>query len=66
MFHIFYHCPALSNESLNNILAMCANATSYTGTKTLAYIGISETQATTCQGLSNYQDFINAGWTTGY
>ena len=65
MTRMFSSCPSLSNESLNNILTMCINATSYTGTKTLAYIGLSSTQRTTCQSLSNYQDFINAGWTTG-
>ena len=64
---MFTSCTNLSNESLNNILAMCANTTSaYTQTKTLNYIGLTSAQATTCQGLSNYQDFIDAGWTTGY
>ena len=62
----FSACVSLSNEGLNNILAMCIGATSWTGTKTLAYIGLDNTQATTCQGLSNYQAFLNAGWTTGY
>lgn len=62
----FKSCGYLTNDSLNNIMQMCINATSYTGTKTLANIGLTSTQATTCQGLSNYQDFINAGWTTGY
>ena len=45
---------------------MCANATSYTGTKTLAYIGLTSEQATKCQSLSNYSAFTAAGWTTGY
>ena len=62
----FYNCPKLSNDSLNNILQMCINATSYTGTKTLEEIGLTSTQATTCQSLSNYQAFLDAGWTTGY
>lgn len=62
----FSNCSSLSNESLNNILAMCINATNYTGTKTLKYIGLTSTQATICQGLSNYQAFLDAGWTTGY
>lgn len=62
----FYNCTALSTESLNNILAMCANATNYGGTKTLQSIGLTSAQATTCQGLSNYQAFLDAGWTTGY
>lgn len=66
-FHnTFYLCPNLSNESLNNILAMCIGATSYTGTKTLAYIGLSSTQAETCQTLSNWDAFVATGWSTGY
>lgn len=63
---MFSGCTSLSNESLNNILAMCTNATSYTRTKTLKYIGLTSTQATTCQSLSNYSAFTAAGWTTGY
>ena len=59
-------CPKLDDNSLNSILLMCANATSYTGTKTLRYLGITSAEATTCQSLSNYQAFVNAGWTTGY
>lgn len=69
MQYMFGECPNLSNVSLNNILQMCVNATAFInqGTNlTLKYIGLSQAQATICQGLSNYQDFINAGWTTGY
>ena len=66
MDSMFVDCTSLSDESLNNILAMCKNATSYTGTKTLAYIGLSEEQATKCTTLSNYSAFTSAGWTTGY
>ncbi len=62
----FYNCTALSNDSLNNILAMCANATSYSGTKTLQSIGLSSYQATICTGLSNWAAAQSAGWTTGY
>lgn len=65
---MFNNCYCLSDESLNNILAMCINATSYTGTKTLANIGISSTYYSVekIQALSNYQAFIDAGWTIGY
>ena len=64
----FYYCKALTNESLNNILQMCINATSYVGTKTLAYLGFNSSWCTASkiQGLSNYQSFLNAGWTIGY
>lgn len=66
MLYMFRSCDELTNGSLNNIMKMCINATAYTGTKTLQIIGLSSLQATTCQGLSNYADFIEAGWTTGY
>ena len=69
MNNMFASCASLSNESLNNILAMCANATAYIqlGTNmTLKYIGLSQTQAETCQTLSNWNDFVAAGWSSGY
>lgn len=58
----------LTNESLNNILRMCINAVNVTNAsyKKLSSVGLSSEQATICQGLSNWQDFVNAGWTTGY
>lgn len=61
-------CPNLSNESLNNVLAMCANsAVPAVGIhRTLKNTGLTSEQATICTGLSNYQAFINAGWKTGY
>lgn len=67
MQSMFYNCNVLSNESLNNILTMCANS-SVTGTsnKTLKHIGLKEAQATTCQSLSNWDNFVAAGWSTGY
>ena len=63
---MFSGCDMLSNESLNNIMASLITAQTYAGTKTLKDIGLSQTQATTCTTLSNYQDFLDAGWTTGY
>lgn len=63
---MFSRCPNLSDESLNNILAMFANATSYKNEKTLEEAGLTEEQATRCQSLSNYSVFTAAGWTTGY
>ena len=64
--NMFNQCYALSNESLNNIMQMCINATSYTETKTLDQLGLTQAQATTCQTLSNWNDFVAAGWSTGY
>lgn len=64
--NMFSQCIKLTNDSLNNIMASCLTAISYTGTKTLKQLGLSSAQATTCQSLSNYQAFLDAGWTTGY
>lgn len=61
----FSGCPNLSDESLNNILAICISATK-SETKTLKYIGLTSAQATKCTTLSNYSAFTAAGWTTGY
>ena len=56
-------CPNLSNDSLNNILQMCSQIKNI---RNLRHIGLTENQANICMNLSNYQNFINAGWTTGY
>lgn len=65
--YAFTACVSLSDDSLNNILASLATTTSlYTGTKTLKYVGLSSTQATTCTTLSNWAALSAAGWTTGY
>ena len=56
-------CPNLSNDSLNNVLQMCSDMNC---TYNLSYIGLTEDQANICMNLSNYQNFINAGWTSGY
>lgn len=67
LYRMFYQCNRLTDTSLNNILASCILATNIiTGTKTLKYIGLTQAQAETCQTLSNYQAFLDAGWTTGY
>ena len=66
MGYMFNDCPNLSDDSLNNVLAMCTNATAYTGAKTLKKIGLTSDQATKCATLSNYSAFTAAGWTTGY
>lgn len=64
-YSTFEDCPLLSNESLNNILQMCIGMTGVSN-KNLKYMGITSTQATTCQSLSNWSAFTSAGWTTGY
>lgn len=63
---MFEGCTGLTDETLNKILLLCTQMRSYTGTKTLKIMEITKAQATRCQSLSNYQAFLNAGWTTGY
>lgn len=65
MQYMFYNCVNLSNEGFNNILKALPTATSLS-TKTLKYIGLSSSQATTCTGLSNWAAAEAAGWSTGY
>lgn len=66
--NVFSNSPSLNDESLDNILQMCINATSYNGTKTLSQMGFNKYiyPVTRIQSLPHYQDFINAGWTIGY
>lgn len=61
----FTDCTSLSNQSLDNILVMCINATSYTGTKRLSVLGIRTTTYSQelIESLPHYQDFVDAGWT---
>ena len=72
MYGMFQYCTNLSEQSLNNILIMCINATSYRGTKTLAQIGFNLSSmkakypAERIQALPSYQAFLDAGWTIGY
>ena len=66
MRYMFRNCTNLSDESLNNILKMCTDATSYNSIKTLSNVGLSSEQANRCKTLSNYSAFTAAGWTTGF
>ena len=66
---MFSNCVSLTDESLNNILKMCININpNYSRAKTLSELGFNNTNypASKIQGLSEYQNFINAGWTIGY
>ena len=64
---LFENCPNLTDESLNNILMTCINATGYNRDKTLQHLArVTSAQAQRCTSLSNYQSFLDAGWTLGY
>lgn len=64
----FFQCNSLSDESINNILKMCIDAKKFTDTKKLTTLGFSSSmcKASRIRALSNYQAFIDAGWTIGY
>jgi hypothetical protein len=67
--YMFRNCTNLSNESLNNLLLMCINAKSWTGTKTLLVFSGLPTDSypvSRMEALPNYQDFLDAGWTLGW
>ena len=56
----------LTDQSLNNLMESLISATKYTGTKTLKYINLPKVKCQRCMELEKYQDFVNAGWLTGY
>lgn len=69
MNDMFYGCTSLSDTSLDNILQMCINSKITMQTrKKLTSVGISSTNypASKIEALPHYQDFIDAGWVTGY
>ena len=68
MDDMFRSCRSLTNESLDNILQMCINASLYKKKKDLYSMGLISNYypATTIQSLPHYQDFLDAGWTIGY
>lgn len=62
---MFEGCNNLTDESLNNILAMCISMPKQSTLKLLGFTS-SYYPVTRLQTLSNYQAFLDAGWTTGY
>lgn len=66
MGSMFSGCHNLTDESLNNILLMCINATQIIGTKDLYSILSSDYYPSSrIEALPAYQDFIDAGWILG-
>ena len=64
-YNMFAGCTALSNNRTNSILATCITMTGVTN-KNLKYIGFSAEQINICKNLSNWDNLVAAGWTTGY
>ena len=65
---MFANTPFNNKPDMNNILLRLANAGSYTGTKTLAELGLTSDNFTAAeiQAMSNYSAFTAAGWSIGY
>ena len=61
--YVFQFATNLSDESLNNIMGSLLTSSVVSTFKSM---GITETLATRCQSLSNYQALVDKGWTTGY
>lgn len=61
----FSSCSSLSNESLNNILAMCYKS-AVTSNNNLMQIGLTSAQADICETLPNWSAYIAGGWAKGY
>lgn len=59
---------SLTENSRNNILLMCMSASAYTGTKTLSELGFTSSvySAASWQSLTDYNNFVSAGWSIGY
>lgn len=68
MSYMFQNSLAQSSDkTLNSILKMCTTAVNLnTNNKKLSYLGINSSVANRATTLSNYQEFLDAGWTTGY
>ena len=66
--NMFNNCTSLTDESLDNILQMCINAKSFTGTPTLYYLGLRKTKysQSKLESLPHWDDFVAAGWESGY
>jgi len=68
MANIVLNCPNLSDESLNNIMAMCLDMTmgDVPDMRTLSWIGLSAEQRTRCKALPNWNALVAKKWTEGY
>lgn len=64
MYNIFNDCYKLSDESLNNIMAMCISAVNYPANnrKLVSDLQMESSVAERCKNLPNYEAFIAAGW----
>jgi hypothetical protein len=61
--YMFGACNKLTDASLNNIMGLCITMTTST-TKTITMVGVNPSTypLSRVQNLSNYQSFVNAGW----
>lgn len=65
--NIFKNCSSLNSNSLRNVLkALLTLGNTSFGTKSLAYVGLNQTQATACTEFEEWTTLTSRGWTTGY
>ena len=64
-YNMFYSCYYLDRDSVNTILLMCSEMSLITSNKTLNYMGlyVGGSYLGDITTYSNYQAFIDAGWT---
>ena len=62
---MFRSCSKLSDETLNDVLNLLPKGTKIED-KTLKKLEIPKALVNKCTTLSNYDSFLEAGWTTGY
>lgn len=63
--NMFSNCPKLSNNTLKRILLFLKEL-SRQNYKKLRTFGLSQAQAELCTTFDEWQDLVDAGWTTGY
>lgn len=67
-YNMFQYCYYLDRDSVNTLLLICSEMTLITTNKTLSYMGLNlrNQYIGDITTYSNYQAFVNAGWSTGY
>lgn len=61
------YCSSLSNESIQNLLKMVNAIQQFPYTKTLKYLGLTQSQATIATSFTTeWNALVAKGWTTGY
>lgn len=63
LYHIFYNCNSLSNESLNNIAKSLLTVPSNYGYKKLSHLGLNTNQQNAIKNMEEWTTLSANGWT---